>query len=108
MKFKKLLKGQAVLRLIEDEISRDKYVKAGKFFVEKNAINDEYTHSYYARVLDIAENAHGIKPNDVVYLRKVYAREMLKDEMDCPFMVCSIINIIGKIHNFDPQKVFGT
>ena len=107
MKFKYLLTDQAHLRLIEDEISRDKFVKAGSFFVEKNALNDEYTHSYYARVLDIGPNGYGIKPDDIVYLKKVYARDMLKDEDGTPSMICSVGNILAKIKDFDQMKIFG-
>ena len=105
MKFQKLLNEQMVLRLIEDEVSSDKYVKAGGFFVEKNAMNDEFTHSYYARVLEACKNKHGIKNGDVVYLRKVYAREVYKDD-DGPYMITTLKNIIARIHDFDIEKVF--
>lgn len=105
-KFSKLLKGQVVLRLIEDEMSADKYVRANDIYVEKNALNDEYTHSYFARVLDVCENDCGIKPNDVVYLKNVYAREVYKDEQRVPFMISSLINCIAKINDFDASKIF--
>lgn len=106
MKFKKLLNIQVVLRLIEEEMSSDKYVNAGGLFVEKGAINDEYTHSYYARVLDVCENRYGINSGDVVYLRRVYAREMYKDDEGGPYMITTFTNIVAKIHDFDIEKVF--
>ena len=95
-----------MLRLIEDEVSQDNYVKTGSMFVEKNALNDEFTHSYYARVLDAGENNRELKSGDIVYLRRVYAREMYYDEENVPYMVCSVGNIIAKIRNFDISKIF--
>lgn len=105
-KFKKLMSSQVIIRLIEDELSRDRYVKTVSLFLEKNALNDEHTHSYFARVLDVCENRHGINKGDIVYMNHTYAREIYKDDDGVPFMVCSLPKCIAKIHDFDINKVF--
>ncbi len=104
MEIKKMNYGQVAVRLIENTLSESQHVKINGIFLEKNAINEESTHSYYARVIHICENTYNIKEGDVVYLNKVYSRTIVKDEKNKDIIITLFTNIIAKVPDFDIDK----
>jgi len=104
MEIKQMNCGQVALQLIEDTLTDNQYVGINGIFLEKNAINEEATHSYYAKVVYTCENSYGIKEGDVVYLNKMYSRTLVKDDVRGNILVTLFSNIIARVPDFDIGK----
>jgi co-chaperonin GroES (HSP10) len=103
---KKINQNFVALKLIEDEMTEsENFIQVNDFYLEKNAFNEEHTHSYFARVL-LAPPNNFLQSSDIVYLKKVYSRELMQDEDGVSFMMTSISNIIAKINGVDKKDLF--
>jgi hypothetical protein len=101
-----LRKDTLILRLIEDELSKDRTVKVNDVWTEKNSFNEESDHSYYARVLAANESNYlGVVPGDVVFLSKVYSRQVFNDD-DGPYLITGVSSVMAKVIDFDVNQAF--
>ena len=99
-KIKKLSRNRLIVRLIENEIEDPRHVKIKGLWLEKSALNEEYTHSYFARVLEVGSTEKDIKKGDIIYLNKMYSRTIYRYKRDKEFMIIDIASVVAKIHNF--------
>jgi len=107
LNFKTIRKDTMVMRLIEDELSNDRVVMVHDVWTEKNSFNEESDHSYYARILLAHDqNSLGIKKDDVVFLSKIYSRQIFNDDDGGPYMIVNISSIIAKVVDFDVNQAF--
>ena len=104
-KIKTVSPERLVVRLIEDEIESGMYIEVDGFFKEKNCINEEYTHSYFARVLQTGENNKGLKENDIVFLNKQYSRNIFCYDDELPFFIVGMSAVIAKVKNFSVENM---
>jgi len=107
-KIKCMAKGQVALKLIEDEVSNenDPVISVNGVYSLKNSLNEEGTFSYFARVLMTSKNKANLKKGDVVYLNKIYERELFKNKQFGNFMITKFNSIRARIHDFDKNEVF--